>query len=270
MQTITIPCRQETNPETINAALEAIQGQGAFCERADTAHGAHLRIHAEPGMLDASATIADALIWTNPMKPAPGVAELLASYRAKGKDSYLRLIDGGRVEIQIRMSLKQLWCLAFRSKEATGVRFSTRDERDNECGHPTYIRIGTWPDGSPHFASAEANRINGPYWLRFTERMDARGWVSITDNHEAYRAAMEWLAGPTPPIASKAPATQITRDQHGTGWDCGNRNAFYDRQTRVWILTHRDPEGNQIGDAEYCAHKPDAFRFLKTGTLSPA
>jgi hypothetical protein len=61
----------------------------------------------------------------------------------------------------------------------------------------------------------------------------------------------------------------IKRDKHGTGWDCENRNAFFDhRGCRSWILTTRDSAGNQIGDAEYCHVIKDAMKWLKTGSLA--
>lgn len=34
------------------------------------------------------------------------------------------------------------------------------------------------------------------------------------------------------------------------------RDLWYDRYTRSWVAQLKDAEGNQVGDAEYTAHKP--------------
>ena len=40
--------------------------------------------------------------------------------------------------------------------------------------------------------------------------------------------------------------------------------AWYDRSCRSWILQHLDAEGNQLGSAEFCAHKQTAMVWLKS------
>lgn len=71
---------------------------------------------------------------------------------------------------------------------------------------------------------------------------------------------------PAAVLASKPPA--VTRDEHGTGWNCEDRNAFFDRTgCRSWILTTRDADGNQVGDADYTHAREDAMRWLRTGSL---
>jgi hypothetical protein len=42
------------------------------------------------------------------------------------------------------------------------------------------------------------------------------------------------------------------------------KRAWYDRSTRSWILQHLDAEGNQLGSAEYCAHKQSAMAWLNS------
>jgi hypothetical protein len=67
----------------------------------------------------------------------------------------------------------------------------------------------------------------------------------------------------------KAKRPPVTRDEHGTGWNYEDRNAFFDRHgCRSWILTTRDADGNQVGEADYCHAREDAMRWLKTGSLS--
>lgn len=70
---------------------------------------------------------------------------------------------------------------------------------------------------------------------------------------------------PAAVLAAKPDA--VVRDKHGTGWQCGPRNAFFDKHgCRSWILTTQDEEGNQVGDADYCHAKADAMRWLRTGS----
>lgn len=72
---------------------------------------------------------------------------------------------------------------------------------------------------------------------------------------------------PAAVLAAEKPA--IVKDAHGTGWDFGNRNAFFDKRgCRCWILTTRDADGNQVGDADFCHARRDAMRWLRTGSLT--
>lgn len=71
---------------------------------------------------------------------------------------------------------------------------------------------------------------------------------------------------PAAVLAATAPT--IVKDDHGTGWNFGNRNAFFDKHgCRCWILTNRDADGNQDGDADFCGQRRDAMRWLRTGSL---
>lgn len=39
---------------------------------------------------------------------------------------------------------------------------------------------------------------------------------------------------------------------------------WYDRSLRLWVLLWKDPEGNQVGDADYYTTKPAAIAASKT------
>jgi len=73
-----------------------------------------------------------------------------------------------RVMATIRCSKKQLWFLAYRSKEITGKPFQCGDEYTGRRDHPTTFKVGDWPDGSEHWARIHENKINGPFWVSFT------------------------------------------------------------------------------------------------------
>lgn len=41
-----------------------------------------------------------------------------------------------------------------------------------------------------------------------------------------------------------------------------SRAAWYDPYIKLWTLQHLDPEGNQVGPADYCHNRCHAFEWL--------
>tara|TARA_R100001463_G_scaffold10301_12_gene30253 strand:+ start:531 stop:881 length:351 start_codon:yes stop_codon:yes gene_type:complete len=67
----------------------------------------------------------------------------------------------------IRVSKKQLWFFAYRSKELTGTPF----ECEGGVDYPTRFLVGQWPDGSPVWAEVTKNNVDGPFWVRYSIAM---------------------------------------------------------------------------------------------------
>ena len=81
---------------------------------------------------------------------------------------FRRIEDSESSRCSIRVSLKQLWFIAYKSKESTRIPFSC-DGLHGYAGHPTSIPIGRWFDDSAHFAKIASNSINGPFLITYTE-----------------------------------------------------------------------------------------------------
>ena len=78
------------------------------------------------------------------------------------------LVSDDRVICSIRASKKQLWFFAYKSKEITGENF-TNESATGGKDYPTAFFIGSWDDGSKHFARCNENKINGYFWIEYTE-----------------------------------------------------------------------------------------------------
>jgi len=94
----------------------------------------------------------------------PELKKILESSKTFKRD----IVSEGRVKCSIRVSKKQLWFFAYKSMELTGQRFLTEDATGGK-GYPTAFLVGSWDDGSKHFAECNENKINGPFWIQYTE-----------------------------------------------------------------------------------------------------
>ena len=96
----------------------------------------------------------------------PEIKKLLDGPQGNAKRRVAR--DSGIEQTWIRVSKKQLWFFAYRSKEITGERFNTENLMGDIMDYPTVFCIGHHEDGSRIWAEAQENRVDGPFWVRFT------------------------------------------------------------------------------------------------------
>ena len=93
----------------------------------------------------------------------PALSTFLESFKGFRRD-----VVGNRTVCSIRVSKKQLWLVAYRAKEITGRGFCCEGPGGN-VGYPASIPVGQWDDGSPAIAECDENKINGPFWIKYTE-----------------------------------------------------------------------------------------------------
>lgn len=82
-----------------------------------------------------------------------------------------------RSEACIRVSKKQLWFFAFKSKEVTGVGF----ECEHGADYPTRFLLGHWDDGSEVWAKCNRNKVDGPYWIRYNTSLITPDFTESTN-----------------------------------------------------------------------------------------
>jgi len=90
----------------------------------------------------------------------------------EGFKGFRRSTEGNRTQCSIRVSHKQLWLIAYRAKEITGSGFSCQGPLGT-MPYPVSIPIGCWEDGSTVSAQGSENKINGPFWLKYTESFES-------------------------------------------------------------------------------------------------
>ena len=90
----------------------------------------------------------------------------------EGFKGFRRRTEGNRTECSIRVSYKQLWLIAYRAKEITGAGFSCQGPFGT-VSYPTSIPVGKWEDGSIVSAEGSENKVNGPFWLKYTESFES-------------------------------------------------------------------------------------------------
>jgi len=93
----------------------------------------------------------------------PAFSAFLESFKG-----FRRTTEEGRTRCSIRINQKQLWLIAYRAQEATGRKFSCQGPGGTQP-YPAAIPVGQWDDGSAVTAEATENKINGPFWIQYTE-----------------------------------------------------------------------------------------------------
>lgn len=90
----------------------------------------------------------------------------------EGFKGFRRSTEGNRTQCSIRVSNKQLWLIAYRAKQTTGAGFSCQGPLGT-MPYPVSIPIGRWEDGSIVSAEGSENKVNGPFWLKYTESFES-------------------------------------------------------------------------------------------------